>query len=207
MILRVYLKLKDLMTEAQKESHPNGYCLMTSFSEESSEGLWAVLNTMSDLTLGSDTKYTRTLWCKYLWPEIVKANITYADVNCLPCADPVIPEEVKGEITDEVISNIASWLNSTQSVYEAIINNAQNRYEDLFAKVENETFSRFNDTPQVSIETGFDDDDYATNTNKTISKTEAGTPVQRLREVEQFIRSYYAEWANDFIRTFIILGD
>lgn len=168
--------LKDFMTDSQKLVYTNGYCLMSSFNDTTSEGLWKVLNDMADETLSSDTKYTRTLWCKYLWPEIHDAFIWLDDDD----------ENAK----DNLIASMAKWLFETQEVYEKIIDNATNKYDDLFAKLENKTFNIFNDTPQSNSD-GFFDRHHATNTTETTNTNDVGTPVQRLAEVEEFIKSYY----------------
>lgn len=183
--------LKDFMTTQQKINYINGYCLLPNFSESTSAGLWNVLNEMSSgAPMSTDTKYTRTLWCKYLWPEIHDAFIWL--------------DEDDENAKDNFIASVAKWLIETQEVYEKIINNATSKYNDLFKAVESKSFSRYNDTPQSS-DTGFDDDNYATNTTSSVTTNDVATPVQRLEEVEGFIKSYYKRWAQSFIDKFIIL--
>lgn len=186
---KVY-SLKDFMTDSQKLVYTNGYCLMPNFNDTTSEGIWKVLNDMAGETLSTDTKYTRTLWCKYLWPEIHDSFI-WLDAD---------DENAK----DNLIASIAKWLFETQEVYEKIIDNATNKYNDLFAAVKNTTQNIFNDTPQAG-EAGLFDHSHATNTTETESTNDVGTPVQRLLEVESFIKSYYARWTQAFINKYVIL--
>lgn len=104
---------------------------------------------------------------------------------------------------------IVKFLNmyeSTKDKYETLINLFNAKKDKLFAEVssssENEVF--FNDTPQT--EGGvFKGTDYTSNYTKTTNtnKSELQTPIQRLKEIQEALLSYWGRWLAIFERLFI----
>lgn len=202
---RFYYTIKDFMASSQLLTHTTGYSLMVSFNDTTSEGTWTFLNTIVLATIGTDDKLTRTLWCKYLYPEIYNKPITYLDVLHSPYEQPQKPlsGDQFNNLKNEFITDFAKWMNETYDVYKKKFD-ALAEYPNLVGDVVSEQFSRYNDTPQANL-TGFDDDGHATNTNKIINRTQVGTQVQRLDELNKFVKNYYKQWVFDFCDTFVIM--
>lgn len=173
----------------------------------SGTGMTSIISSLISGYSETDTTYTTKLAKDYLWPAMYDNYVAYVDVYSVNG----IPQ--KPSITDDRVKALQKWLggvlieilNETKPYYEKLITLQTNYENDLLAKIESESFNRFNDTPQAS-NTGFDSDNYATTTNKTTSKTDGGTIMARLAEVRAEYRNYYKNWLKEFEKI-MIWGD
>jgi len=70
------------------------------------------------------------------------------------------------------------------------------------AEVSNTNESIFQNTPQSSLSVY--DATHTSTRSVSTNKTDAGTPIQRLREIEDGITMLYKEWCDSFARQFIV---
>lgn len=102
---------------------------------------------------------------------------------------------------DKKLGLIYRWINESKEVYETLIANLDAQKSRLLDTIKSTSETKFNDTPQ---EPGFfTEDNFTSNITATSTATDAGTPIARLKEIEDNLRSLYGKWANEFSR-FII---
>ena len=94
------------------------------------------------------------------------------------------------------------WLDDSTERYTTLIANLTAIRADLLKQLGSENLVLFNDTPQNGGD--FVTDNHVTNATKTTSKADVATPIARLKEVEEKLRNYYTDWADEFNR-FVIL--
>ena len=135
--------------------------------------------------------------------EAYKMLIYYALPKCGKRIAGFYSETEGDDPSDEIIARISGWLKGSEARYKAILE-AYKKEEDLLAKVETKegvslmpqssTLSDYNKTtPEL--------DDLS---RVTIRQSDAMTPIERLAEIEDNITSAYENWANEFIKAFVI---
>lgn len=177
------------------------------YALEQDLGLYELIksNLNNSAKLSDDNEYTKTLLQKYVWVEMCDQVITYKDVQHELNEKVFKPTLTDSERTS-VIKDIWSILEITRPYYEKMISLLNEQESHLMDKLSNETFNRYNDTPQEG-EIGFDDDGYASNTSKTTSKSDIGTVISRLEEIRKLYRNYYYHWCNEFYKIVIWRGE
>lgn len=169
------------------------------WAAQNDKGFRTIVNHLSGLEFATDDQYTKTLMKEYVWPEMWDAKVIYLDTS--KKEKPMDLDTTKA-LRKQLLGSMYNWINSTYYTYTERIKAAAN--VDLMGDIKSESFNRFNDTPQAN-DTGFDSDDYATNTTKTTTSTAGGTAAARLAEVYSFLRNQYKLWADEFIQKFTII--
>lgn len=97
----------------------------------------------------------------------------------------------------------------TYDRYANIIDIYQSNVSKLMNQVKTTTSVKntFNDTPQESGD--FDDDMHLTNINNSQGETlmDSDTPMGRIREIQESLRSTLMDWSNEFDKCFIEEGN
>lgn len=169
-------------------------------------GLGTILEQFTDdisnsSTWSTETTYTRTMFNDYLWPEYQGAYILYIDVEHDPWEDPTDPDadEVK-EYFSEKAKLIVRWLKESGDIYPLLIEKLSDIKANLMDQLGSTNLTLYNDTPQEASETFFTGEAYVTNATKVTTSADVTTPIARLKEVQDNLRSYYSDWADGFAR-------
>ena len=110
--------------------------------------------------------------------------------------------------SDIALNKLVNVLNLTAPRYIPILSSYVDNYENPIKMLESisESFSRFNDTPQNEIdEVDYNTPAYATNMgkNKSVSKVDSGSVVDRLNSLVEKFRSVILDWSNEFSQLFL----
>jgi hypothetical protein len=105
---------------------------------------------------------------------------------------------------------VGVWLVGTYPKYKKLIDLYDQEKDSLLASLKTTTSgrTRYNDMPQSAIAAGdLDGDDHLTTLTKDDNESEVqpSTAMARLAEIEQAYKNLYNDWADDFIRTFVIM--
>ena len=159
-------------------------------------------NTEVSGTISFDDTTTRKLFTEYLWPEFQNATIAYIDKERSLWEAGTAPN-----LTDMMGWFIQHgplwlrWLRESKERYVPLITNLEAIQSKLMDRIGSQSVTLFNDTPQNGG--NFVADPYTTNATKSTTESDVATPIARLKEVQDLLRNYYADWANEFSR-FII---
>ncbi len=175
------------------------------------DGFYTFLANVMGGSLGSaflekfqDSPETIELFKTYIWPNYYKEPVCYIDkesVLWIPVEEPT-EEEILAEFRDQ-IGKIAVWLKESSERYVILINLLEENKESLMKGMNSESLVTFNDTPQVVGD--LESDQFISHLSKSKSTQDWGTPMQRIVEIQNGIRSYYSQWAAEF-RQFIFIG-
>ena len=124
------------------------------------------------------------------------------------CLDVVDEQVDRAKAADMAMNKLINVINLTAPRYVPILLSYVNNYEDPIKMLESisESFSRFNDTPQNEIdEVDYNTPAYATNMgkNKSISKVDSGSVIDRLNSLIEKFRSIILDWSNEFNQLFL----
>lgn len=150
---------------------------------------WSKYITQYTLPIGG---HANILFKKHLVPRYWKSFVTYIDGD--------ITVDKMAEVTSDFKGLVYAWLLETEERYDPLIKALEDNKTKLLDRLQSVSFVRFNDTPQSSSTGGFDNDNYASTTTKTVNEADTATIIQRINEIDLLIHSYYQEWAKDFGR-------
>ena len=204
---RFYYTLKDVFS-INLDTYPD--TVMDSNSKELGLGE-AIVDTLEAGTLAGtrwstlDNTTTIKMFKEYLWPEFQDGAIIYIDVLTHPWEEPEEPDDEDIiEAFAEKAAQMVRWYQESSDKYSLIISSLAAVQSKLMDQLGTSSVVLFNDTPQSGGD--FVSDPYVTNATKTTSSADVATPIARLQEVQQKLRSYYADWADEFSR-FVIYSD
>lgn len=114
----------------------------------------------------------------------------------------------KETISERFAYSILLVLNRTHERYVTLLTSYANAKANLMADVKSTTASKrkHNDTPQnQNSQDVYEGDDYITDFTafETENKTEMGTKMARLREIQEDYENVMADWVNEFGRVFL----
>lgn len=149
-----------------------------------------------------DDTTTKKLFTEYIWPEFQQACIMYVDVEHGPWEQPreVDASDVTKWFREHGMLWVR-WLRESKERYLPLITNLTAIQSKLMDRIGSQSVTLFNDTPQNGGD--FTTDPYTTNATKSTTETDGASPIARLKEVQDLLRNYYGDWANEFSR-FII---
>ena len=170
-------------------------------------GLTEIVATMipnADITgtLSFEDTVTRKLFTDYIWPEFQDATIAYIDKERSlweAGSEPTL-DDMRTWFTKHGPLWLR-WLRESKERYVPLITNLETIKTKLMDRIGSQSVTLFNDTPQNGG--NFVLDPYTTNATKSTTESDVATPIARLKEVQDLLRNYYADWANEFSR-FII---
>lgn len=150
------------------------------------------------------------LFGKYLFTKNAQMCVAYEDMD--------IHEDTpswtgwaaskKIEIFGEFVTNLANIFLSTYERYKKLLDSYSAKASSLLGQISstNTNKTRFNDTPQDSSETFFDDDEHTTNVtlNESTISSDGSTPMARLEEIRNLYANLYNDWCNEFDSLFYI---
>ena len=155
---------------------------------------------------GSTSAEEKTFFADYFWPEYYEAPVLYIDTECAPWEEPTEPtnEEIE-EAVRPLVGRIHAWYVESSvrylkliSLYTSITNKLMDRIESVTS---GEVKAADSDTPQTAMTDMFDTG-YASRTHQDESEvtvsSDVATPIERLREVQEKLRNFYADWAAEF---------
>jgi hypothetical protein len=155
-------------------------------------------------------KYTTILLYQYVLPKIWKRTAvrTEAEIDfTFTAASPSLLEISQNKQNDneeltDLISRVGSYLISSIKYYSTIIDAYQSKITELLADVKTSDVQKFNEMPQTAT---VDTDDHLTSITQNDSSSNAGTPIERLKEIRDDLDNTYQRWADEFIQKFAIL--
>lgn len=192
---RFYYTLEDLFERVDIHQYP------TNPSETFEDSLDAIGD--AGVPNLPDAAELETLWKKYLYPTYNQSYIIYIDREHSPWEEPEEPddEEIAKKI-DIWLGYVSRWANETVERYVPLIRTYEDIKDKLLDKINTETLVLYNDTPQSAGD--WTTDPYTTNATKTTNSQEIATPIERLDEIDNKLKSLYGEWADEFRMLVII---
>lgn len=148
-----------------------------------------------------DTTESEKMFAQYLWPEFRDAPIIYVDQEVDPweITDEEEPDrDAIWEAFKPIVPKMIRWLEESTERYGELISLQTSIASKLLDRLGNESVTLFNDTPQNSG--SFVENGYVTNATKVTSEVDVATPIARLREIQDNLRNYYKDWANEYGR-------
>ena len=143
---------------------------------------------------------------QFLWPEFQDQVVLYIDVEHNPWEQPEEPDD------DDIIEAFRyeapqwiRWYQETSEKYGTLIGILTGIEAKLMDQLGSENMTLFTDTPQNGSGWLSTQDDFVTNATKVTNKADVATPIARLKEVQDNLRNYYADWADSFSR-FVIFS-
>lgn len=130
------------------------------------------------------------LFCKYIAPKYLDYSIGYTDDY-----ENLNTEKIK--VFKEFFRKYTNIYYSTYDKYLPLITNYTNKKADLISKLESETITDFNDTPQ-SASPWTDSQIYISNTSKSKTSVDADNIPNQLSNIENKIHNYYDNWVKEF---------
>ena len=139
------------------------------------------------------------LWDNYLWFSFQDEFIFFCDVETLPwevAVEPALDSEEVTAAAKKWVAKLLRWVNETTERYIPLIQSYETIKSKLLDTINSENLVLYNDTPQNAG--NWVADPYTTNATKTTTKQEIATPISRLDEIDNKLKSLYGEWARDF---------
>ena len=130
----------------------------------------------------------------------------YIDVEHNPWEAPEEPDKMA--IIEEFWKEAPLWMRwyeESSEKYSKLISIQTSIANKLMDQLGSENLTMFTDTPQNGSDWLSQLDNFVTNATKVSSKADIATPIARLKEVQDNIRNYYADWADEFSK-FVIFS-
>lgn len=148
-----------------------------------------------------DTTISKKMFTQYLWPEFQNCVVLYIDVEHDPWEEPEEPtDEEIVEAFCEKAPQWIRWYQESSEKYGKLISLLTSIENNLLDQLGSENMTLFTDTPENGSGWLSNQDDYVTNATKVTNKADVATPIARLKEVQDNLRNYYADWADEFSR-------
>lgn len=158
------------------------------------------------LTAGTTTTEDATLFSDYFWPVYYEVPVLYIDTECAPWEEPTEP--TAAEVTAAVAplaGRMYAWYKESSARYLKLIalytNVANKLMDQVSSTTSGNTLRAESDTPQSAM-TDIFDTGYASRASQDESEvtvsSDVSTPIDRLREVQEKLRNFYADWAGEF---------
>lgn len=201
---RHYLTLWEVIEYyGSKEEEPYLHVDRITDGSDHDMGLGQIINicvydyTFDEITIDDDI--TRKMFTSYLWPEFQNAYVAIIDKERTfwSASEDVTKADVKAWAKQHMML-WDRWLVESKERYEPLISNLETIKNKLMDRIGSQSVTLFNDTPQNGGD--FTTDPYTTNATKSTTESDVATPIARLKEVQDLLRNYYADWANEFSR-------
>jgi len=204
---RIYYTFKDFLKTFQATANnPLEF-------ENANMSIYTIYAAMySNPTIKSDTQTAlngteaKTLLGKHLITKNYEMVVAYEDLD-IHEDTPTMTNEHRIEVYEDFIINMVNIFLATYQRYKRILASYQAKESSLLAQISstNTNRTRFNDTPQDSEQTFFEDDYHTTNVtlNEATINSDGSTPMQRLEEIRSMYANVYAEWCNEFDSLFM----
>lgn len=151
--------------------------------------------------IGLDTTIAKKMFTQFLWPEFQDEVVLYIDVEHNPWEQPEDPDdEAIVEAFMEKAPQWMRWYQESAEKYGKLIGLLTGIENKLMDQLGSENLTLFTDTPQDGSNWLSNEDDYVTNATRVSNKADVATPIARLKEVQDNLRNYYADWADEFSR-------
>ena len=158
------------------------------------------------LPLPATTDEEKTLFSDYFWPVYYEVPVLYIDTECAPWEEPTEP--TTAEVTAAVAplaGRMYAWYKESSTRYLKLIalytNVANKLMDQVSSTTSGNTLRAESDTPQSAM-TDIFDSGYASRASQDESEvtvsSDVSTPIDRLREVQEKLRNFYADWAAEF---------
>lgn len=144
-----------------------------------------------------------TLFKFYIWPRFYNEAFFYVDVEHDPWNEPKEPDfDQQDPEVHKKLSCIYSWLIGSQKRYDTLIGLYEEQLDKLMKQLGSKSTTLFNDTPQIGGDVT--SDSYISSATTVSTTADVGTPMARLKEINDNLEDLYTSWANEF-RKFIIM--
>lgn len=169
----------------------------------------------SPTELGSDEVIT--LFSDFIIPKCFYEDCVISETDYSALFDSLktqdVPLTALADCPDEIksfVARVGSWISGTYPKYKKLIDLYAAEKDKLLDKLGVTTSgkTRYNDMPQSPIVAGdLEGDDHLTTLTKddNESQTDPTTPIMRLAEIEANFKNLYNDWADEFVKTFIIM--
>lgn len=157
-------------------------------------------------SVGAHQGYEQTMFENYFWPQFYEAPVLYIDKECAPWEEPVEPTATEiAAAVKPLVGRIHAWYADSLERFGKLItlyNGIATKLMDQVQSVtDGDSKHAESDTPQSAMTDMFAAG-YASRTNqeksKVTVKSDVSTPIDRLREVQEKLRCFYADWAGEF---------
>ena len=111
--------------------------------------------------------------------------------------------ETEADERSHLVDAMMQWISSTSTSKKALLSAYESAKDSLMKDVATTSRSWFNDAPSgKNADSSGEDLTHLTTFSKNTSESAYGTPMQRLRELDDSVLDVYRGWADDFIREF-----
>lgn len=161
---------------------------------------------LSDAGMPNDATFSEAateVFEDYIWPKFCNEDIVYVDVEHSPWEEPQEPtsNQIKGAIIPK-LGVIYAWFVGSDEKYSRIIQAYKDNIAKLMDRLGSTATTLFNDTPQSGGDVTTSS--YITNATTATTTADVGTPMARLKEIQDNLDNVYITWSNEF-RKFILL--
>ena len=103
----------------------------------------------------------------------------------------------------DIINMITQWMGNASARYKPLIDAVEKSKDGLMADVDTTSRNWFNDAPSAkNADASGEDLTHLSTYSKSVSSSGYGTPMQRLKELDDEILDIYGRWAREFIAAF-----
>ena len=111
-------------------------------------------------------------------------------------------ESIADEI-DDARNRMCQWLLDASGRYSPLIEALKSNKDKLLSDVDTTSRSWFNDAPSArNADSSGEDLSHLSTYSKSVSSSAYGTPMQRIKELDDEIMDIYERWAREFISAF-----
>lgn len=111
--------------------------------------------------------------------------------------------ETEADERAHLVDAMMSWITATATSKKALLSAYETAKDSLMKDVATTSKSWFNDAPSgKNADAGGEDLTHLTTFSKNTSESAYGTPMQRLKELDDSVLNVYKGWADDFIAEF-----
>ena len=154
--------------------------------------LWSDIRDYIDKNCSSDE----------VWSELYK-TINLAVRSSTVCSLYYDEIETEADERGHLVDAMMQWISSTSTSKKALLSAYETAKDSLMKDVATTSKSWFNDAPSgKNADSSGEDLTHLTTFSKSTSESAYGTPMQRLRELDDSVLNVYRGWAVDFIREF-----
>ena len=111
--------------------------------------------------------------------------------------------ESEGDEEVHLVDAMSDWISTTSVSKKALLSAYESSKDSLMKDVATTSRSWFNDAPSgKNADSSGEDLTHLSTFSKNTSESAYGTPMQRLKELDDSILNVYRNWADEFIREF-----
>lgn len=137
-----------------------------------------------------------------VWAQLYTA-ITCAVRPSTVCSFYYDELEAEADERAHLVDSMMHWISSTSASKEALLSAYETAKDSLMKDVATTSRSWFNDAPSgKNADSSGEDLTHLTTFSKSTSESAYGTPMQRLKELDDSVLNVYRNWADEFIGEF-----